>query len=305
MLRTNDNECGIISTVTAITAKKTEGVADLPRTIPTVLTTFDLQRICLNPQPALYAAAGAAGAQRPDFTARLNGRELCFAMDDGRKLWYAFHGDHLSVGGESAVRREEYAECLASAAEGVYLIHHLNTGSDPCGASTLVYDEKTGLATLVSDTFNTVWADRDVNRTVTFGALDGVGTKERHACTDRLTGTVIDWKYAEGMIIHQLYENRSCCAFVSPPPEAAPEWSVFFSTFNPTKYVQIRENLLLLSFYAPGSSGMEVSALMDLDTMTQVGAVFGIDMTDALRSYTFGANGAWAEVAFVGRYTVE
>jgi hypothetical protein len=151
----------------------------------------------------------------------------------------------------------------------------------------------------------TVYSNRDVCRKVLFGALENANVIRRHEMTDELTGKVIDWKFAPGVVIHQLYENRSCCAFVSPPPAAAPDWAVFFSTFNPTQYVKIRDNLYLLSFYAPGSSGMEVSMLMDLNAMAQVGAAFGIDPSDTLRSYTFGGVGAWADPAFIGRYNIE
>ena len=50
---------------------------------------------------------------------------------------------------------------------------------------------------------------------------------------------------------------------------------------------------------------MEGDMLMDLEHMTGVGSVFGIDNKDSLRSYTFGGRGAYADVAFVGHYTVE
>jgi hypothetical protein len=277
----------------------------LPRIIPTVLTMSDMRAICNNPSPNVYAIGGAISASRPRFTQKLQGRQLCFAMDNGEKWQYNFETDGLSLSIDGQTCRKEYAQCLESAVSGVYLIHHLHTGVVPCSATTTVFDERESLVTLVSDTFATVHANRDVCRKVSFGALEGAPVKERHAVTDKMTGRVIDWKYANDIIIHQLYENKSCCAFVSPPPSSAPDWSVFFTTFNPTKYIRIRENLYLLSFYAPGSSGMEVSMLMDLDSMTQIGAAFGIDTTDTLRSYTFGAKGAWAEVAFIGRYTVE
>jgi hypothetical protein len=277
----------------------------LARQIPTVLTMADLRSICNRPQPKSYAVSGVISALRPGFTLSLRGSTLCFRMDTGEKRWYRFEADGLSFSTDGLNYRREYAECLESSVPGVTLIHHLHTGESVCSASTIVFDASNGLVTLVSDTLGTVYANRDVNRKVLFGELEGANTAQRHSLTDELTGKVIDWKYAHDVVIHQLYENRSCCAFVSPPPAAAPDWKVFYSTFNPTKYVKIRDGLFLLSFYAPGSSGMEVSMLMDLHAMKQVGAAFGIDLTDTLRSYTFGAIGAWADPAFLGRYTIE
>ena len=277
----------------------------MPRQVPTVLTMADLRSICDAPRPDSYAVSGVISALRPVFSQSLQDSSLCFSLDSGEKRWYRFGETGLSYSADGLQFHKEYAECLESTAAGVYLIHHLRTDVNPCAAVTVVFDSKAGLVTLIEDRLGTVYANRDVCRNVQFGALEGVDTAHRHALTDELTGKVIDWKYAPGVVIHQLYENRSCCAFVSPPPAAAPDWKVFYATFNPTKYVKIRDGLYLLSLYAPGSSGMEVSMLMDLHAMRQVGAAFGIDLTDTLRSYTFGAAGAWADPAFVGRYTIE
>jgi len=277
----------------------------LPRIVPTVFTMTDMHTACYAVHPSSYAVSGAISALRPVFTSKLQGRQICLTLENGEEHWYQFEGESLSLSFDGENYRKVYAECIESAVQGVFMIHYLNTEIVPYSAATMVFDERSGLVTLVSDTLGTVNSNRDVCRKVTFGALKGTNTKERHALTDDMTGKVIDWKYADGVIIHQLYENRSCCAFVSPPPEAASDWKDFFSTFNPTKYVKISENLYLLSFYAPGSSGMEVSMLMDLSSMTQIGAAFGIDDKDILRSYTFGGIGAWAEPAFRGRYTVE
>jgi hypothetical protein len=277
----------------------------LPRNIPTVLTMADLGAICNHPPVSSYNVSGVISPLRPRFTSKLQGKAVCFSLDDGSKRWYKFERDALSFSTDGENFQQEYAESLESTVSGVFLIHHLHTDVVPCAASTLMLDTETALVTLVSDTLGTVYSNRDVNRKVLFGTLEGASGKEPHALTDDLTGRVIDWKYAQNVIVHQMYENRSCCAFVSPPPAAAPDWRVYFATFNPTKYVKIRKNLYLVSFYAPGSSGMEVTMLMDLDAMAQIGAAFGVDMTDTLRSYTFGGVGAWAEAAFRGRFTVE
>lgn len=175
----------------------------------------------------------------------------------------------------------------------------------PYAAATIVIDLPNASVTYVDMALGTVKSNRDVLRTVRFGTIGDAAADCVHALTDELTGVVMDWKFAEGAIIHQMYENWSCCEFVSPPPVDALEWREFFLTFNPTKYVKIQDKLYLISFFAPGSSGAAADMLMDLNTMTCVGSFFGIDNQDTLRSYTFGGRGAYADVAFIGRYTVE
>ena len=275
----------------------------MPRFVPTVLTMADMRKICWSPCPESYAAAGPFCELRPHFTTRLEGKNFCFKFQDDSTLWYRFGRGFLEWSNDGQFFHEEYAECLESRRRDIFLIHHLRTHENPCSAVTLVIDIAKSLVTLVACKFGTIHANRDVSRKVIFGAYNGAAPG--HTLTDELTGVVIDWKFADNVIIHQMYENVTCCAFVSPPPAAAPEWKEFFITFNPTKYVKLREKLYLISFCAPGSSGMEASMLMDLRSMTQIGAMFGIDTADTLRSYSFGGHGAYAGVAFIGRYTVE
>ena len=78
----------------------------------------------------------------------------------------------------------------------------------------------------------------------------------------------------------------------------------FLPTLNPARYVRIAEDLYLVSFYAPRASGMEVSMLIDLKALRALGAAFGLDSTDKFCSYTFGAKGAFAQLGFLGLYTV-
>ena len=271
----------------------------MPRILPTVLTKTDIRKICLSPS----TTAGVLSEMRPRHTELLNRKSFCFEFSNGINLWYRFGKECLEWSQDGRTFYEEYAECLESTRQNVFLVHHLRTHENPYSAVTLVIDTAESLITLVDDRLGTIHSNRDVCRKVEFGCFDGA--VPGHVLTKELTGVVIDWKIADSVIIHQMYENESCCAFVSPPPPTAPEWKEFFITFNPTKYVKLRDKLYLISFTAPGSSGIEANMLMDLDSMTQVGSLFGIDLADTLRSYTFGGYGSYAEVAFVGRYTVE
>ena len=150
----------------------------------------------------------------------------------------------------------------------------------------------------------TVHSNRDVKRILKHGYIGDAQPSQRHAKTDELVGAILDWRLADDVVFHAMYETVQCCAFVSPPPAAAPDWSGFFPTFNPAKYRKIADSLYLVTFTAPSSSGMEASMLMDLKRMRAIGSVFGIDMTDTLRSYTFGAHGAHAAIGFIGKYNI-
>lgn len=275
----------------------------MPRIVPTVLTRRDIQRICSSAAPDSYARSGLISPLRPEMDTSLAGRELSFSFEDGSTLTCRFGRQRVQWSSGGAFR-EEYAELFRADREGVYLVHHLKTDVVPYSAETLVIDLPHGSVTCVDMTLGTIKSNRDVQRTVRFGRI-GSAAVCVHALTDELTGVVMDWLYAEGTAIHQMYENRSCCSFVSPVPTAAAEWGGFFLTFNPTKYVKLQDRLYLISFCAPGSTGAAANMLMDLNTMTCIGSFFGIDYQDALRSYTFGGRGAYAGVAFTGRYTVE
>lgn len=284
----------------------TEGVIDTSRQIPTFLTTFDLRKICSAASADTYTKSNLISYLRPRLSDALAGREFTFSFEDGSKLCYRF-GKHYLEWSDGGAFNEEYAECLESARKNVFLVHHLKTDTLPYKAATLVIDPDRASVTLVDMKFGTKHSNRDVNRTVKMGVILGEGAPaaSAHALTEDFTGVVMDWKYADDVRMHHMYENRSFCAFVSPPPPSVPEWKEFFITFNPTKYVKLADKLYLLSFCAPGSSGMEASMLIDMETMTCVGSVFGIDMEDALRCYTFGGKGAFADVGFVGNYTVQ
>lgn len=275
----------------------------MPRIVPTVLTMRDIRKLCGTASAAACAQSCLSSALRPAMDFSLAGQELRFFLDNGQALTYRFDRQQLAWSSGGAFH-EEYAECFSAGREGLYFVHHMKTDAVPYSAATLVIDLPHASVTYVDMTLGTVKSNRDVQRTVRFGTIGGAAACA-HALTDELTGVVIDWMFAEDAIIHQMYENWSCCVFVSPPPAAMLEWSGFFLTFNPTKYVRVQDQLYLISFCAPGSTGAEADMLMDLNTMTCVGSFFGIDYQDALRSYTFGGRGAYAEPAFIGRYTVE
>jgi hypothetical protein len=276
----------------------------MPRRVPVILTLNDIQRICREATPASYARSGVISDLRPPFTKKLRGQSVLFYFDDGTVLGYRFGCAGLEWNENGGEWHEEASECLESSADGVFLIHHLRTHINPCEAATIIWDANSAEATWVRDRFGNKNANRDVSRTIVFGASDASATG-RHAKTDEMVGKVIDWKLADGVKIHTIYETVVCCALVSPPPAGAPDWADFFETFNPSRYIKIRDGLFLISFYAPNQSGMEVTMLMDLQKMRALGAAFGIDMTETLRSYTFGAKGAYAPIGFIGRYTVE
>jgi hypothetical protein len=278
----------------------------MSRKVPTVLTIKDIETICFQANPATLAQSGAISALRPPFSSKLRGTALRCSFDGGSVLEVRFlaSGKGLVWRKEDGEWHEEACECLESSAENVFLVHYLRTDTMPYEAVTLVLDRNTSLVTRVEDRLGTVNSNRDVKRTLAHGYIGDADPPRRHAKTDELVGVILDWRFADDVVLHAMYETVQCCAFVSPPPAAAPDWYGFFLSFNPTRYRKIAENLYLISFTAPGSSGMEANMLMDLNKMRAVGSVFGIDWTDTLLSYTFGARGAYAAIGFIGRYNV-
>ncbi len=270
----------------------------------TVLTTSDIRRMCFHAAAEEYTKDPVVSELRPRFSQKLRGRRFDFTFENGTKISYDFQHGSLVWSENGEEWNEEYAECLESTRQGVFLVHHLRTHKLPYEAATLVIDTNASLVTMVYDKLGKKSANRDVDRVVWFGYYGDAVPENLHTGTDEVVGKVIDWKFAEDIVIHTLYANVECCAFISPAPALAPGWEDYFQTFNPTKYAKIAKDLYAVSFYAPYACGMEVTMLMDLEKMTAVGAVFGFDSVDKFCSYTFGAKGAYAELGFVGLYTV-
>ena len=276
----------------------------MPRWTPTVLTYADMKNLCYEAQlKGNYNQSGLISLLRPGFSDDFDGKKIEMHFEDGKTLCCRFSAREVYWAENGGPEHREHAEILPGS-EDVYLIHFMRTHVVPFEAATLIIDCKTCLVTWIHDELGTIHANRDVERTVRFGWI-GERPEKLHCLDDGMVGSVIDWKFADHVIVHSMYESSNCCAFVSPAPPSVPEWAGFFTTFNPSKYVRIRENYFAISFRAPGTTGMEVTMLMDLCRLKAVGSVFGVDDKDQLRSYTFGAQGAFADVGFVGRYAIE
>ncbi len=268
----------------------------------TIFTKKDIEEICFAASSAEYTKDPVVSPLRPAFTKKLREKKFCFSFADGGRIEYRFDRFGLAWR-EAGDWNEELADCLESTREGVFFVHHLRTHINPFEAATLVIDTNTRLVTMIYDKLGKASQTRDVDRDVRFGWW-GEKPDELQHLTDELVDKVIDWKLADDILIHSIYCNVECLAFVSPAPAKAPGWADFFPTLNPARYARIAEDLYLVSFYAPRACGMEVSMLIDLKKMRALGAAFGIDATDKFCSYTFGAKGAYAQLGFLGLYTV-
>lgn len=271
----------------------------------TVLTTKDIIKMCFKSNlTGDYAFDPIVSELRPEFSRKLIGKVFDFCFEDGLKLSYEFGKNSVCMSKNSGEYREEYAEVLESSHEGVFLVHHMITSVNPFEGINLIIDLNTNLVSLIYDTIGNYAMTRDVKRNFHFGWIDEKpGTL--HYETEEIVHKVIDWKYADNAIIHTAYVNVECVAFTSPPSPVIPGWDGFYPTFVPTRYTHIADDLVLTSMYAPYKSGLEVTMLMDLKKMKAVGCAFGFDACDKFCSYTFGAKGAYAQMGFIGRYTVE
>ena len=269
----------------------------------TVFTRKDIIELCVAANPEQYLRDPIISDLRPAFSKKLREREFTFLFADGGKIDYRFDRFGVCWREEGEEWNEETAEVLESTRDCVFLLHHLRTQVNPFEAASLVIDTNSNLVTMIYDKIGKASQTRDIDRKVRFGWF-GEKPAQLQDLTDELIGKVIDWKYADDIIIHTLYCNVQCLAFISPLPAKAPGWEDYFPTFNPTKYIKIAEELYLDSFYAPHAGGMEVSMLIDLKKMRAVGATFGFDSTDKFCSYTFGAKGAFAQLGFLGLYAV-
>lgn len=276
----------------------------MPAITATALTRKDIIHVLSRITPEEYSAPPCSLYERKILSNDLVGKNLEIHLPDHQTLCYCFDRKYLTWSEDNKESHEEYYELLKLPNRSVYLLHHLRTHVLPYEAMTLILEPERGQATVVYDRIGKASGTRDVNTKILYGTIGNAGDCHQKETEDLVCKT-IDWKYGENAIIHTSYVNCECLAFTSPAPATMPGWKDYFNTFNPARYISLDQDLMLVSFYAPCASGMEVSMLMDLRDMTALCSAFGFDSTDHFCSNTFTAKGAYASFGFIGRFTIE
>lgn len=236
------------------------------------------------------------------YSRELEGRAFDIIFDDGYRLDISFPTrDKVlwSENGEAA--RLDTCYCM-KAEEGAYLLMTEKKDSAPRTGLIMVLDLNTRLVT-----GNFVQQGTDpaypklVTRTVRFGYVrDGErpAPTERHYFTREMVGKKIEWAYSpEFSIIHvYLSENTYCFSMLERQKEQirAEGRTPPGRIEEPTFYVHIRDNLVLISFVEKNAgSGTEGLFLINTDRVTDVGCFWGTAPTGDPEGYMFSAYGKW------------
>ena len=257
----------------------------------TPLSRKKVREICR--RDSLGTPGGIGESIRGNFSSGLDGQVLELLLDGPGKLRYEFlPGGRLRWSG---ARRsgEEAAQILSlSSRPGLYLINHLRLETFPLENITLILDLETDLCTLILARLGGALRPRDVERTIHFGCIlrNGHITEKRHGYSDELVRRIVDWHYdrRNEFTVKHLYispEHMVYYLFRSPGPDRG-----LVETAE-CAYVKVREGVYIMSWLEKGHQGMQGVALMDMETMTDVGSFFGISIKDTLDNYTFAAFG--------------
>ncbi|MDR1560139.1 MAG: MoaF N-terminal domain-containing protein [Clostridiales bacterium] len=275
------------------------------RTTPSY-TKEELSEMVLN---QLVTADGGAQSKRKAFTDKLVGRTFTFLFDKGVdepiELEYKFIEKHkLLWSGQGDEERPAYYEAL-EADDTVIMVNHMRRDKDPIQCLTLFIDLESYLVTCAFNMIGNKWAAREVSRTFWFGAAlkpDGSYPVKRQGYSNTLVGKTIRWAYFidEPNMNHVYMSNCMSAACVLLPKSARGMGGAFVS-----RYVGLKNTLQIYSWVEEGSAGVHGIICVDLresiddGKVTDVGALFGINVFEKLECFTFGGPGKLAPLGVI------
>lgn len=229
------------------------------------------------------AASGPLSASA--YSDALSGKSLTIVTDDGLTLHYGFDGlRSLSVaeGTGAAVRAGYGALTLGKIAFFSHMVPGTQRGYN------VVLDLDNRLATVFEVWFSGYADNREVQRQIHFGYVEGPGTAPptaRHALTNRLEGKGYHWTQDNGFDTLELYPSVLYSTFV----ELDRGGELCFCA--PSDYVKLDDDRYVYSRVEAGFSGTFTLYVIDVNAERQAGVRLGFDAHDALQYYVFNGRG--------------
>jgi len=232
------------------------------------------------------AAAGPTSGASPlmgDFAG--NGAKI--VTDKGPTLTYRFKDKarlSVSENGGKAVD----AGYGALAMGPIIVLSHLIPGTQR--GYTVVFDHRTGLVTVVELWFSGYQDNREVQREIYYGYLDGgkEPPKARHVLSNRLEGHGYHWKQDNGAETLEFYPSAAYSNFVELTRLGGE-----LSFCGPSDYVRIDDDYFIYTRTECEFSGTFTLYVIDLNRIEQVGIRLGFNAQDALEYYLFRGKGEW------------
>lgn len=216
------------------------------------------------------------GEYMPPFSGQLAGKKITLLFGDGKSYRYHFTDIHqLNWSSGSGEGKEEYYEALqAPGEEEIFFVQFYCKKSVPPTAHTLVLDFKTGLVTLCIAKAGVKPAAREISREFLFGIMEGYeDLGERHGFTEDLVGKAIYWTYheREEAKIKHVYTAPLYYTYIMSDKDGN-----CWVASNPADYVKINDHMYVFSFVEERQAGTQGFFLINMDTLHDVGAFFGI-----------------------------
>lgn len=261
------------------------------------LTPEQIRDLCDSSQRAGLAKSGLGEEIRPPFSSKLTGQLIHFRFTDFPDLFYRIAGgEALAWSADGQLFTPEYAQILELKTDSnLFYIHHLRAFTFPLEAFSLVVDLDNGLVTLDHARLGDYERPREVDHEFHFGyiAVEGKAPPTvLHDFTKDMDGLIIDWRYdyADLFIVRHFYVDH-----LHKIDRLIREGRSTFYAAVTCDYIKIRENIYLMSWLETYGQGVEGTALIDMDSLRDVGSFFGISYQGTLDSHTFAAIGQRAE----------
>jgi MoaF N-terminal domain/MoaF C-terminal domain len=235
------------------------------------------------------AKLGPVAAQGPKSVGPLAGdfagQSLVIVTDAGPSLNYRFTSNSkLSVVENGAKAVSVGFGALET--DDFCFFTHLLPGTQR--GYTVVVDRKKKLATVVEVWFGGYDDNREVQRQIYFGYVDGGGPapKERHEVTNRLEGRAYHWRQDNGMETLEYYPSSAYSHFVELSRTGG---ELGFSA--PSDYVKLNDDFYLYTRTECEFSGTFTAYVIAMNRSQQMGVRLGFDEGDELHYYVFRGQG--------------
>ncbi|MDR0395826.1 MAG: molybdenum cofactor biosynthesis F family protein [Oscillospiraceae bacterium] len=255
-----------------------------------VLTLDDMNELARTTEnwSGAFAFEGKEDKMLP-YTDMLAGKSFSLVFDDGDVYEYEVTGQfalRFRIQGKTEWQEERY-EAFESDDQLVFFTHALS-GKFPMEVFINVVDFKNGLATCQHSSLTNEERPRDPEQEWKFGVIQAEGitpTDARQGFTDELIGRSFTWTYGVSVASQHIYSTPNSYSFsiIMDNKEPGLMWS------SPCTYVKIRDDSYLFSWTESRGSGIQGTLLLNMKTMHDVGACFGVNENEIFEFNTFCA----------------
>lgn len=215
-----------------------------------------------------------------------NGKSVRVVTDNGPVLDYTFTDDvrlTLSENGSDPIEAGYGALDL----KNVILVSHMVPGT--MKGYHLMIDNATGLATVIEVWFCGYKDNREVQREIYYGYVEKDGEPvpaNRHGLTNKLEGKGFHWVTDTGIETLEFFPSVAYSSFTELTRQQGE-----LTYCGPSDFIKINDNMFIYDRVECEFSGTMTLYVIDLFTVSQIGARLGFDESDSLEYLMFRGTG--------------